>query len=306
MSSQPPSCSGCPLYGKGTGFVLGSGDPRTAKIGIALEAPGREEILYEADSAEVARRTLRYPELGDRYLRRGVPVVGKSGGILFGWGLSAVQVTRQDLFIDNTLRCLPPKVKDSQYPTGNDRKKAEAWCRQYDRWDEFNPSVSLINIHPAAIAREPTPLPLMIKAFEKAKHFAVAGEKPLVLCGGKAVGAWLGYGGTVQTWMQHYQVETDFTRNQREQRRIEGMKVHTGPKLKKPKKLTARAALELLIRDAYLVSRAKLVNVNWKEGEAGVITEEFCYHIDTHISEEQYSQIVKLIAGKGKENGKQK
>src|SRR5438874_20354 len=45
-ATQPNSCSGCPLYGKAKGFVLGCGDPTKAKYAIILEAPGRDEISF--------------------------------------------------------------------------------------------------------------------------------------------------------------------------------------------------------------------------------------------------------------------
>ena len=221
------------------------------------------------------------------FLRKGMPVVGKSGGILFGWGLAPVQLTRRDLFIDNVLRCLPPKVKENQYPTGDERKAAEAHCRQYDRWDQFQPTVALVNIHPAAIAREPSPLPLMIKTFEKGKHFAVGGERPLVLCGGKAVGMWLGYGSTVQTWLGHYATETELLASQRERRREAGMAIKVGPKVPKVKKLTARTALALLVKDAQPVINGD-----------GNITEHVISEV--RLSDDQFRQVLSLIAGKAK------
>src|SRR5579859_6199033 len=145
------------------GFVLGSGDPKTAKIGLMLEAPGREELTYAVSDAELERRRRAFPNLGDEWLRKGQPVVGKAGATLWQWGLAPVQITPHSSFVDNGLRCLPPKIGNSQYPTGDVRKRAEACCRQYDRWEEFRPTVSLVNIHPAAIARDVTPLPLMVR-----------------------------------------------------------------------------------------------------------------------------------------------
>jgi hypothetical protein len=289
MSGQPPTCAGCPLYGKGTGFVLGSGDPKTAKVGLLLEAPGKDELHWKVDPAEISRRKLRYPDMDPQFLTRGMPVVGKAGGILFSWMLAPVQLTRNDLFIDNSLRCLPPKVKGAQYPTGNEKKKAEAWCRQYDRWDEFGPTVNLVQIHPAALAREPSPLPLAIRTFEKAKHFALGGERPLVMCGGKAVGTRIGYGSTVQTWLGHYQPETVLTASMREKRREAGMATKTGPKVKK---LTAKTALQLLIGDGHALPVM--------QAQADGFSEGVCYHVDCHISEEQYKQILDILAPKEK------
>src|SRR5512146_2064940 len=134
IQDKPPYCyeSGCPLATKGKGFALGTGDPATAKIALILEALGGDEVQFviapleerrffrtkaECD-AEIARRRAAFPELEERFLRRGAPVVGKSGAALNQWILPAAGLRREELFIDNTLRCLPPKKKNAAYPTG--------------------------------------------------------------------------------------------------------------------------------------------------------------------------------------------
>lgn len=293
MAGKPKTCRGCPLFNKGTGFVLGSGDPKTAKMGLLLEAPGKDELHWRVDPAELVRRKQHFSDIPEEFLVKGMPVVGKAGGILFSWMLAPVQLTRTDLFIDNSLRCLPPKVKDAAYPTGDEKKAAEAWCRQYDRWDEFKPTVNLVQIHPAALAREPSPLPLAIKTFEKAKHFALGGERPLVMCGGKAVGMWLGYGSTVQTWLGHYATETPTLASQREKRREAGMAIKVGEKkVKKAKKLTAKTALALLVGNGNALPVMRAQELGTGEG--------ICYHVDCHITEEQYKQILDLLAPKEK------
>lgn len=272
--------------------MLGSGDPATAKVGLLLEAPGKDELHWRVeDPLETARRKNSYPDIPAEFLVKGMPVVGKAGGILFSWMLAPVQLTRNDLFIDNSLRCLPPKVKDAAYPTGDEKKAAEAWCRQYDRWDEFRPTVNLVQIHPAALAREPSPLPLAIKTFEKAKHFALGGERPLVMCGGKSVGMWMGYGSTVQTWLGHYATESPTLASIREKRREVGMAIKVGEKkVKKVKKLTAKTALQLLVGNGNALPVM--------QAQADGFSEGVSYHVDCHISEEQYKQILEILAPK--------
>lgn len=222
MAEKPSYCyeSGCPMAAKARGFVLGVGDPSTAKIALNLEAPGRDEIDFtiapHADrsflttekecNAELARRRKAYPELAEKFIQYGVPVVGKSGAQLNQWVLPAVGLKREELFIDNTLRCLPPKGKVASYPTGEDRKHAEKCCRHWDRWEEFNPSVQLVTLHPAGIMREVTPLPLQLKDFEKARDFAALGHKVMVLIGGKAFKAFMGFSENVTRIRGHYQV----------------------------------------------------------------------------------------------------
>lgn len=217
--SQPPTCSGCPLYGVGKGFVLGSGNPKTAKYAIILEAPGSQEVQFQLRPAagrqfysssadcerEISIRKRDYPEMDSRYIKTGVPVVGPSGNVLFNWILWKAGLHRDDAFIDNTIRCLAPKSKTgAAYPTGETKKAAELHCRQYDRIGEFKPNTALVSLHPAGLLREITPLPLAIKDFEKVRDFLTSGRRTVVLLGGKAASAFLGYASNVTKWRGHY------------------------------------------------------------------------------------------------------
>jgi hypothetical protein len=232
--TKPQYCydSGCPLAMKGAGFCLGAGDPETAKIALMLEAPGHNEIEFDLEPGndfftqeecdkELAIRKRDYPTLAEKFLRRGIPVVGKAGFELWGWCLPPVGLKRRDLFIDNTLRCLPPRSGDSNYPKGAVRKRAEACCRHYDRWDKFKPDVSIVSLHPAGVVREPTPLWLQVKNFEKARDFAKRGLRVLVLAGGKAVKWWMGYAENVTKWQGHYEFNTRAEQERRAERLAE-------------------------------------------------------------------------------------
>lgn len=220
MKDKPETCysSGCPLAETGRGFCLGSGDPTKAKIMLNLEAPGRDEISFEvrpvaarwvmSTQAEAERElTIRrrdYPEMEQKFLRYGAPVVGATGSALNFWILTKVGIRREDIFFDNVLRCLPPKGKTSQYPTGEIRKEAERCCRQYDRIDKFKPDTALVTIHMASLLREITPLPLVVKDIEKARDFTSQGRRLIVLVGGKAAHAFLRYADNVTRWRGHY------------------------------------------------------------------------------------------------------
>ncbi len=212
---KPAYCyeSGCPLATKAKGFCLGYGDPKTARIAIHAEAPGSNEIVHilrlAVDEAEIARRRAAYPDIPTHLLLRGAPLVGKSGALLEQWILRPAGLKREDLYLDNVLRCLPPKGKnDSHYPIGEDRKQAEKLCRHYDRWDEFDADIAVATLHPAGLLREPTPLPLVAHPqrgdMRKARDFAEQGYKVRVLMGGKAVKQVLGYGETVTRYRGHY------------------------------------------------------------------------------------------------------
>ncbi len=247
MLSQPPSCFeiGCPLAGKAQGFVLGSGDPEKCKFSIVLEAPFREEVVWRVtDVAEIERRRAAYRSMPSEHIFRGQPVVGRSGGELFGWALAALGINREEVFVDNTLRCAM-SLKEPTYPSGDVRKKAEACCRQYDR---VNADLALVSIHPAAINREPTPLPLQIETFRRAAEAAKQGHKVVVLAGGKAAAAWFGAARNPTRWMGHYEWNDEATRARRELRIKEGREIVVREKgAKKAKKLTAKAALTLLL-----------------------------------------------------------
>lgn len=196
--NKPPQCAGCPLYEKGKGFVLGSGDPCTAKLAIMLEAPGSTELEGRPDEGEVSIRVRDYSPAGldSSSWSRGLPAIGPSGKELDMWVLKPLGVARKDVYLDNVLRCLPPKGKNNEpYPVGDERKAAEAHCRVYDRWHLYVPTVSIISLHPAAILRDTTPLPLQLADFRKALEFRQAGERPIVLAGGKASEMFLGRSG---------------------------------------------------------------------------------------------------------------
>jgi hypothetical protein len=236
MQTKPNYCfqSGCPLAHKGTGFVLGSGDPKTAKLALLLEAPGSEEVLFrlapekgrrfyetqEQCDAELNIRRRDYPELSNGFTSKGVPVVGRSGFELVQWAFPAAGIRRDEIFIDNGLRCLPPKRGDSHYPLGDERKKAEACCRHFDRWGLFRPAVAVVSLHPAGIVREPTALWLQVKNLEKARDFVAQGLRTLVLAGGKAAKWWLGYGENVTRWEGHYEFN-DVAAQERRRDRLE-------------------------------------------------------------------------------------
>jgi uracil-DNA glycosylase len=219
QNHHPSGCRGCPLDKTGRGFCLGAGDPQKAKYAVILEAPGSQEISFtltpnahrsflstkEECEEEIATRQRDYPELSNGSIRTGVPAVGPTGLALQHWIWGKVGIRREDVFIDNTIRCLPPKGKSGQpYPTGETRKAAEQHCRQYDRIASFRPDTTVFSLHPAGILREITPLPLAIKDFEKVRDFTAQGRRVLVLLGGKATSAFARYGSNIGRWRGHF------------------------------------------------------------------------------------------------------
>lgn len=79
-------CTKCPLAESRNKFVFGVGDPE-ADIVLIGEAPGADED------------------------RQGEPFVGRAGQLL-NKILAAVDLTREEVFICNILKCRPPKNRD--------------------------------------------------------------------------------------------------------------------------------------------------------------------------------------------------
>lgn len=201
------------------GFVLGTGSPRNARYAFILEAPGREETSFAlravkdraffATEKEVNEerneRRRAYPEMDPKFIESGAPVVGPSGSQLQYQAWPKSGISRSEVFLDNTIRCLPPKSKQgAAYPTGAIKTSAELCCRQYDRLDEFRPDTLVFSLHPAGLLREITPLPLQVKDMEKIRDFATQGRRVIGLLGGKAVQAFARFGANVTKWRGHY------------------------------------------------------------------------------------------------------
>lgn len=246
---------------KGRGFALGSGDP-SSPISILFERPAEDEIIYLLDTtrkpdgmspetwkhvkawreAELIRRRAAYPELENRFLLRGAPVRGASGGELtqMAFPMAGGGIHLEDCFLENVLHCAAPAGGDS-YPTGAERLKAEACCTHWSRLSkESGIDVSIVSLHPAGLLREEgggiTALPLQADSFSKARSFVTEAKKVLVLAGGVAAKFWLGYAESVTKWVGHYARETEETWTRRLGRLQRGLTVSLEKKSRKRKK----------------------------------------------------------------------
>lgn len=238
FKDKPDYCftSGCPLATTGKGFVFGAGDPKNAELFLILDSPEASDsmfILSPSESRklygdriscdrEIASRRERYPDVPLNRLMRGVPGVGRAGAELDMWVFPATGLTRDKVFIDHTIRCVPPKNKQNKhYPTGEAKKQAEHYCRHYDRIDEFKPDTIIVSLGPQSLLGEITPLPLQIKDFEKARDFAALGRRVLMTLGGAATEAFARCGRNVtklrgayfllkQNWLDGYKGKFTF------------------------------------------------------------------------------------------------
>src|SRR5271165_6709626 len=219
--NKPSGCVGCPLEKVGSGFVLGAGDLSSARLQLLLESPSRADAAQTVDEGECQRRECTYPQIDRGIVRRGMPGCGEAIIPLDHWVLKNVGLSRPQVFVDSTLRCCPPGDK---YPTGAVRKKAEAWCRQYDRFDE---SLAMVTLAPVSLSSDPAPLPLVVRSFAKALDFSAQGERVLLLCGGKTADVWLGYASNASRWMHHYEFSAGQAKERRVQRWEEGKRMTT-------------------------------------------------------------------------------
>lgn len=120
-------------------------------------------------------------------------IAGRARMVLEKWILPLLGVSIQDIFIDNVLRCMPPVNKlGRNYPTGVTRRNAEYTCSSlWGRWHGgYKPTVAIITLGLETLARDPTPLLLALKDFEKAMAFKARGERPILLCGTEPAEFW--------------------------------------------------------------------------------------------------------------------
>ena len=94
------SCQECPLGKTRTNFVFGVGNPQ-ADIVFVGEAPGEQEDL------------------------QGIPFVGRAGKLLDKI-LDAIDLTRDDVYICNVLKCRPP---DNRNPLPSEIEQCEPYMK---------------------------------------------------------------------------------------------------------------------------------------------------------------------------------
>ncbi len=88
LYNQIHECRNCPLGNTRTKFVFGAGSPN-ADIMIIGEAPGRDEDM------------------------QGIPFIGRAGQLLTKI-LAAINLSREEVFIGNIIKCRPPNNRRPQ------------------------------------------------------------------------------------------------------------------------------------------------------------------------------------------------
>jgi uracil-DNA glycosylase family 4 len=87
IAEEASTCTRCRLSGTRTNVVFGMGNP-SADLMFVGEGPGEQED------------------------RQGLPFVGRSGQLLDRLILEEMGLTREDLYIANTIKCRPPGNRD--------------------------------------------------------------------------------------------------------------------------------------------------------------------------------------------------
>ncbi len=87
IAEEASTCTRCRLAGTRTNVVFGMGNP-SADLMFVGEGPGEQED------------------------RQGLPFVGRSGQLLDRLILEEMGLTREDLYIANTIKCRPPGNRD--------------------------------------------------------------------------------------------------------------------------------------------------------------------------------------------------
>jgi DNA polymerase len=87
LAKDASTCTSCRLAGGRTNVVFGMGNPRAGLMFVG-EGPGEQEDL------------------------QGLPFVGRSGQLLDRLVLEEMNLTREDFYIANTVKCRPPGNRD--------------------------------------------------------------------------------------------------------------------------------------------------------------------------------------------------
>lgn len=195
--TKPIQCSGCPLEKRGHGFIPGcvadkplwmmDGTGQATKVVLPLLSSVNLAFVGEAPAWDE--------------LLAGFPFAGKAGKVLRNWAGRNAGVDFSEVMLDNTIRCVQPGNK---LPDAETLRAAQKFCSQYDRWDEFLPQRDMMTYHPAALLRDPVPLPLVVHDVGRAHEWAEQGQRVRVLLGAVAMQRFHSYATHPGRWRGHY------------------------------------------------------------------------------------------------------
>lgn len=187
MLTKPDYCVKRCGYRRGSGFVPGESIAKLSsplvRVMFLLEAPGSWEAIH------------------------GWPLAGRTGEMFFEEFVEPLGHSREEVLIDNVLRCQPPRRGKTQtYPVGKERLEAEKACRHWDVLTQtWKPNIVGLTYHPASLFRDRQRTVLVEQAVKKAFRFAEIGFRPALLMGEHARDVYMPWlAGALKAWQNHW------------------------------------------------------------------------------------------------------
>lgn len=194
---KPAECAGCPLVHKGKGFVSGivQGKPLwVVENGHAILNPEATTLLDQVNLGFCGEA----PALDELLQQK--PFSGRAGQLLQHWAFEPAGVDFNDCLVDNVLHCVQP---DNELPPVEELRPAIVHCRRYSVWKQWGAQRDMLTYHPAALLRDPVPLPLLVHDIGRAREMSEEGVKTRVLLGSASIGAFHPYATAVSRWRGH-------------------------------------------------------------------------------------------------------
>jgi len=191
-AQKPDFChSYCPRATIGAGFVP-DWVPENPKLAVMVASPDKDSVVER------------------------MPFSGGYGGFFWAAVAKELGIRKQEILISHVIRCY-----SREYPIGEDRKRSEQACRNWDRYSgnrhgvpveekslvTWDPNIFLCTFSLDDMVTMGAYMSLALNDFEKALRFAEGGYRPLVLMGGEAimtVAPWLQGKGGEKTWRGHW------------------------------------------------------------------------------------------------------
>ena len=185
MNLKPKACLNCPGSGdfKTYGFI-----PSDITVTeVTREMIQKKKMVVMAESG------------GETEALRSIPLCGATGTQLEERIFKPLGLKREDIIIDNLIRCRPHK---NNFPTGDTARDMIQSCRMWDTIiDLYNPNVIILAFHPTFSLIYTTQAYSAYNAINKALGLKRKGYRPLVAMGQKIMEAFLGgLPGSITDW----------------------------------------------------------------------------------------------------------
>lgn len=182
---KPDGCSLCPFKGSSTGFVA---DTRPQLVTLSLPT------LF----ALVTKFPTKDDLVEERFLS------SKFGKVIEAEFLLPLGVRREQVLISSVLHCYPHGGK---FPTGKEKLDAVRYCRRWDAaLEAFRPDVWGVTVDPSDLLATPNQATFLTRSLRRAKEYADAGRRPVLLLGDEAKETWMPWlEGGLKKWQGHWE-----------------------------------------------------------------------------------------------------